>query len=642
MSIIPIQLARVSNLLKSSVATGSIATTQASLLEVQNELSTGKQINSPSDDPGNAAIAQQLHKVLEQRDSYSTNLKNAQSQLGEVDSSLSDLNDLLQQAQTIASANVGSDVTADGRKAAAAVVQSLYNQALTIGNRDLNGVHLFAGDRQPDPPFVSVQGGVKFVGDDNILHNNTDDATQSAFMVDGNRVFGATSTRVQGSVNLDPTLAPNTRLTDLGGAGNDGIHLGGILIGNGTVSTSVDLSQADTIQDVIDQINKAAVGGITASFSADGKGIQLNGTGADQISVREVGGGSTASDLGLLTTTTNAAAVPVNGADLRPQLTLLTPVASLRGGTGIDLTSGITITNGGVTANIDLSGANTVEDILNKINGSKAGVVAKINAAGNGIDVVNPIQGPSLTIAENGGTTASDLGIRSFASDTPLSQLNGGKGVRTAASGADLQITRRDGTAFSVELTAAQTVQDVIVAINTADGGNGLTASFAATGNGIVLTDTTGGGGVLSAKDLNNSNSTADLGLNASVTGSTINGSDVNAVEANGIFANIGKLRDALQSNNIDAITASGVSIKQDQDRVIQIRGETGAQVQELEARASHLDDQNVATKSLLSSLEDTDFTTAITKFQTLQQALQANYLTASKVMNQSLMDFLT
>src|SRR5579884_4109458 len=113
MAILPVNLARVSNLLRSDVATEQISVTQQQLLETQNELSTGHRVNTPSDDPGDASSIMQLQKTLEQRDAYSKNLDNAQSQLSEVDSTLGDLTDLVQQAQTIASANVGSEVTAD-------------------------------------------------------------------------------------------------------------------------------------------------------------------------------------------------------------------------------------------------------------------------------------------------------------------------------------------------------------------------------------------------------------------------------------------------------------------------------------------------------------------------------------------------
>jgi flagellar hook-associated protein 3 FlgL len=120
-----------------------------------------------------------------------------------------------------------------------------------------------------------------------------------------------------------------------------------------------------------------------------------------------------------------------------------------------------------------------------------------------------------------------------------------------------------------------------------------------------------------------------------------ITGTDVDPVEPNGIFSHLAALRDALQGNNQAAITAAAAGLKDDYDRVVQIRGETGARVQEIESRQQRLDDQNLATKSLLSSLEDVDFTDAIARFQTLQTALQASLQTSAKVLNLSLLDFL-
>src|SRR3954470_7590583 len=82
MAILPTQLARVSNLLRTSTAASQIARTQRRLLETQNQLSTGRRLNSASDDPGDAAVAQQLQKTLEQRQAFLTNLNRAKDHLG--------------------------------------------------------------------------------------------------------------------------------------------------------------------------------------------------------------------------------------------------------------------------------------------------------------------------------------------------------------------------------------------------------------------------------------------------------------------------------------------------------------------------------------------------------------------------------
>lgn len=638
MAILPLQLARVPNLLKSELTTNSITRTQEQLLDVQNQLSTGNRINTPSDDPGAAAVVQQLQKLLEQRGAYSTNLSSAQSQLGEVDSSLSDLTDLIQQAQTIASANVGSDVTADQRTGAAAVVSSLQSQALSVGNKEFDGVYLFAGDRSTDPPFVEDVGGVKFVGDSNVLQNVYDENTKLPFMVDGANVFGALSTRMQGSVDLSPSLTATTRIGDLKGAGDEGVHLGSIQLSNGTVTKIVDLSTADTIGDVQNLINAAGVGGITASIAPSGNSLQLNAGASDNITVSDTGG-TVAADLGILQKTPLGAGTAVVGADVNPSVTNLTKLSDLKNGAGID-TKGLILTNGLTSATVDLSGATTVEDLLNAINSSKTGVLAKINDSGNGIDLVNPTQGVQMTIGENGGTTAADLGIRSLSPSTKLADLNGGRGVQTS-NGAELQISRQDGTSFQVEIGNAQTIQDVIDAINTADAGGGVTASFATTGNGIVLNDSTTGPNKLSVISINFSSAAKDLGLDQPAVGSTINGKDTNGIDVPGVFGNLAKLQTALAANDQAGITAAAEGLKSDYDRIVRVRGETGARIQELNSRQSNLQDENLATTGLLSNLKDTDFTAAISQFQTLQTSLQASLQSTARILNLSLMDFL-
>jgi len=636
MSIIPLQLARVSNALRMNLSQRTITQTQRSLLDVQNQLSTGRRLTTPSDDPGDAAISMQIRKLLEQRVGYEDNLKQASSHLSEVDTTLGDMTDLLRQAQTLASANVGSDVSPDQRAAAAAIVSSLYNQMLSLANKQSQGVYLFGGD-SGQAPFVSDQSGVRFVGSTSVLQNRFDESAILPFMVDGNEAFGALSSRIQGSTNLTPAISAGTRLADLRGATDDGVNGGAIVISNGATTKTVDLSTADTIGNVIDLINAAAVGGITASIAPGGAGIVINASGADNVTISD-SGGTCATDLGIVRTIPAGAGAGITGAALNPDVTPLTNLSDLRGGVGIDL-SGLIITNGQNTATIDLSTATTVEDLLNRINQSGTGVLARLSENGTGIDILNPVQGTQMTVAEDGGSTAADLGVRSFSPSSLLAELNGGKGVTTVA-GADIQITRRDGTNFSVDLSGLNTIQDVINAINSADAGGGVTASFASTGNGIVLTDSTVGGS-LTVGSLNASPAAADLGIQGSSTSGIINGADVNSVQATGIFGNLGELRSALLSSDQAGITNAAEALQKDLDRLTRLHGQVGAQVKEFEDRQNRLADQNVATKAMLSDLEDTDFNEAITRFQTLQTALQANLQTTGRMLDLTLLDFL-
>ena len=122
---------------------------------------------------------------------------------------------------------------------------------------------------------------------------------------------------------------------------------------------------------------------------------------------------------------------PSPGTGLIPR----TPVAEVAGTTAhgapvdFDQDSGIQIVNGGNTYVIDISSAQTIEDVLNIFNGSDAGVMAEINEDKNGIDVRSRLSGSDFAIGENGGQTATQLGIRSLTATTKLDDMNFGFGV---------------------------------------------------------------------------------------------------------------------------------------------------------------------------------------------------------------------
>jgi flagellar hook-associated protein 3 FlgL len=643
-SINPIPLARVSDLQRSNMAARSIQRGNKALLDVQNQLTSGRTMMTPADDPGRAAISMSLRKLMEQRQQYGKNLQSANTHLSHVDTALDDVSTLLREAQQIASANVGSDATADSRLGGAAQLDAIFDQLFSLANKSSDGVYLFAGDRSTMQPFESNPAGVRWVGSKNVLANDYDEATRTAFMVNGAEVFGATSTRVQGRIDLTPSINDSTRLSELKGASSLGISKGTLSIGDGTAEpTLVDLSNADTIGDVIDAINNAGIVGVNATLNSSGTGIDIEVAPSQDLRVRDVGAGTIARDLGIQTSFGgNGPGATVAGQPLNATITPLTPVGFLRGGLGID-PSGLSITNGTLTKQISFSGANTVEDVLNRINTSGANVRASINATGTGIDLVNATQGSRMSIGENGGTTAADMGLSSFDPSVTLAELNGGKGVTLSSSGNDLRITDSGGTVFEVDLDGAATIADVIARFNTAasTAGAGVTLSVAAAGNGLEVNDTTGGSGTLMIASINFSSAAADLGLDQPVISGVMSGRDVNPIESTGVFASLDRLRKAMRAGDQREMTRAAEELDADYDRVVSIRGQAGAKVKEFERRLDTLEDIKVQDQKTLSELEDVDYTEAITRFQTIQTSLEASLATTGRVMNLSLFDFL-
>ena len=132
------------------------------------------------------------------------------------------------------------------------------------------------------------------------------------------------------------------------------------------------------------------------------------------------------------------------------------PQGTTAGGAGIewDQTSGLQITNGDQTHVVDIQTAETVEDLLNLLNGSGASVLAEINDQRNGISVRSTLSGADFTIGENGGSTATDLGLRSLTAGTALADLNFGLGVQSV-DGTDFYIRRNDGVELAIDTSSA-------------------------------------------------------------------------------------------------------------------------------------------------------------------------------------------
>jgi flagellar hook-associated protein 3 FlgL len=616
----------------------SIDKTQQQLLQVENELSSGLKINSPSDDPSGALLVQQLQRAVNQNQSYLNNIQSASNLYSVTDSTLGDVStNVLTQAQQIASSDASTTTSASQRSSDADVVQSLINQMLSLANTQYNGMYIFGGGNGGSAPFVQNGNGIQYVGSTQSLSNAFDASTVSPFTVAGSDAFGVLDGEVAGS-NLSVGVTGNTLISSLDGATNNGVSLGSIQISDGTNTAMVNLSGASDLQDAMNMINAAGTD-ITASIGADNQSLQLSAGPTDQISVKDVGTGQTAADLGIQQTTPLPAGAALSGQNLNAKLTADTLLSSLNGGAGIS-SAGLLIGDGTTTTtvNVPTSPTATVQDMLNAINSSATFANAQINANGSGINVINSTSGRSLTIGENGGTTATDLGIRSFSPSTPLADLNDGQGVGTV-SGPDFQITKSDGSVVTVDLTNETTVQDVINTINAAAGY--AMASFSTTGNGIVLADNTAGPNNFSVTSLNYSTAAADLGIQASTSSNTITGADVNPVEATGIFADLSQLQTALETNDTAGITAAATKLANDATQVTSVQGAAGARADAMTNRQTQLSNQNTSLQSMLSNVQDVDYTTAITQFQELQTSLQAALAAASQTINESLLNYI-
>jgi flagellar hook-associated protein 2 len=305
-------------------------------------------------------------------------------------------------------------------------------------------------------------------------------------------------------------------------------------------SLVIDLGDAKSLGDVVNAINAGASGKFSAAIASDGNRLELKDltTGSGTFAVSNVDSGTAASDLGL---TTTAVGDTISGARLVSGLKD-SLVSSLKGGAGLGTLGHVSITNrNNITSDVNLSGAETLGDIITKINTQATGVTASINSARNGIQLADTTGAAlsNFTVTNGDGNgTAIALGIttdgvnstvnsgglqrRQISSGTLLSTLNGGDGIDVG----DFKITDTNGVTGAVDLNkiddVATTVGDIINRINSLS--IGVHAQINERGDGIQLIDTVGGSSKIKVEAVGNDTTAKDLRLLGSSTLQTING----------------------------------------------------------------------------------------------------------------------
>ncbi|MCE9590138.1 MAG: hypothetical protein K8S99_06405 [Planctomycetes bacterium] len=634
----------------------SIRRTQAEMLKAQEQLSTGKMVNRPSDSPSSTSAILLLQKILLAREQTDRNLENASGLLDNVDQALSDASDLTIQATTVASSQVGVGSSAETRKNQAGVIDAQIQALIDIANRQYQGVSLFGGSTNPGdskPVFVAALGGVRYIGTNANLSADVGLGSPLEVNSNGADAFNAFSSRVQSTIDLNPQAAPDTRLADINGVTGEGFTAGSVKVTIDGTIVVVDLANAETLDDVTTRINNAinGVDGSAGSLTLSSTGYSLTAAAGHAIRIEEIGTGVTATGLGLALTANGST---VAGGDLDPKLTSATSIAAL-GGT-LDLTSGLKITQGLTTKIASFGSATTIQDMMNTVSGLNLGLRLEVNAKGTGLNLISDVSGVELSIGENGGgTTATDLGLRTFGLDTELSTFRGGLGVANQSGEDDFQVRLHNGSNFSVNIDGLTTVRQVITAIQTAattaglnvgdpgQAGTDFNIGLASDGNGFVLEDGTAGGNDFRVMQLKESLAADNLGIykNAGSAGS-IRGDDNAKVRVESVFTHLMQLRDALVNNDSSGITLAGSKVEGDTQALVKARADVGVRSQRVTQQQSRSGSLKIAESSLLSNLQDADVTQVITNFTQLQTQLQATLQIGAQNMQRSLLDYLT
>jgi len=135
MAAISSNLTRTTSLQVSDQLLSALRKTQSALATAERQISTGKAVEKPSDAPDKIAAILLLESRLEARLQEEKNVTQGAGVLDNVDSALADITEILLEAKSIASSQIGIGSDETTRRNQAAIIDAQIQSLLDIANR---------------------------------------------------------------------------------------------------------------------------------------------------------------------------------------------------------------------------------------------------------------------------------------------------------------------------------------------------------------------------------------------------------------------------------------------------------------------------------------------------------------------------
>ncbi|HWR81841.1 MAG TPA: flagellar hook-associated protein FlgL [Candidatus Deferrimicrobium sp.] len=615
-------------------------------LTMQTQLSSGRRINTPSDDPIGTQRDLIYRSELAKSEQYRKNIDQGLNWVQSYDSILAEMKDLVSSAKETAIAMADGLYDDSAREGAAREIESILDRLLQLANSEQEQQFLFSGFRTNVKPLAAYANGMVYAGDSGRIEFQIDTSARMNINVTAQEVFLRALSILGEQADLNVGISGSTLLSDLHGGNGVDLTPGTFSITDanlGIVST-IDVSAASDIDDVLTSIN--------AQLAADGITSLVARIGREKNNI-------------LFETTPNGLISDATALD------------KLNNGNGVDLRQGkIHVSDGaGINVTVDFTGAAALGDIMNAFNSQLAAhgvvnVTMQINAAGTALEIIDGNAIPlglsisetdvtsttgadlgilgavspvltgrnldplvSFRIEEMTGTTAADLGIiGSFSGNfvgadldprlttsALLSDLNTGNGFNLGR----IVVWQGDRNR-TVDLgnPALVTIQDALDALN--NSGLTITASINADGRGIQIVNNDPSR-TLTIEDEDGDRTAKELGVFGS---SDMMGSFVVLVNA---LRNDDQEGTGLLLKNLD----------ESMQQLLNYRAVVGAKAVRLENTHARLLDLDLSFLKLLSEVEDADISRLITDLATQENNYKASLMAGANIIQPTLLEFL-
>jgi flagellar hook-associated protein 3 FlgL len=121
--------------------------------KLQNQMSSGKKITKPSDDPVTAVRSMFYHSTLNEIEQFKSNIDEGISWMTTADESLADINSVLQRVRELTLQGLNGTNGESEREAIAKEIEQLKEHIGQVANSQIGGRYIFAGTDVKTPPY---------------------------------------------------------------------------------------------------------------------------------------------------------------------------------------------------------------------------------------------------------------------------------------------------------------------------------------------------------------------------------------------------------------------------------------------------------------------------------------------------------
>ncbi|KOA21049.1 flagellar hook-associated protein 3 [Clostridium homopropionicum DSM 5847] len=152
---------RITNKMLSNTFLSDMRTNLENMKKMQQQMTSGKEIRKPSDDPFKAARSMQLHTDINTNKQYNENISDTINWLDTTDTALGQVGDVLQRVRELLIGSGNAAYSENERTAIKDEINEKIGEIAQILNTNFDGAYIFGGSRGTTKPVDAI-GGVDY------------------------------------------------------------------------------------------------------------------------------------------------------------------------------------------------------------------------------------------------------------------------------------------------------------------------------------------------------------------------------------------------------------------------------------------------------------------------------------------------